>query len=339
MRYWPTATKIVFALVLSAALSCLNGCLDQAHDFSDVLMGTTLEVTLSGSPQDQAAKDFRRILATARGWEKKLSYYLPDSEISLVNKRSGRGWSQVSSEVLELIQRSREYGQASGGAFDITVAPLLKKWGFYRQQGRRPSQAEIKALLPLVDYRQILVDKVGSQIKLAKAGMAIDLGGIAKGWAVDGISDLLKKAGVKEALVNLAGNMYGFGPKTWRIGVKDPRDKTKMIAVAKLRDQAISTSGDYERYFILDGRRYCHIFDPRTGWPMENDVISVTVIAPTAAQADVLSTSIFILGPEAGLALAEKYTGVGVLIVTEDEAGRRDYLQNKIWRKVSENLF
>ncbi|MCB7130451.1 MAG: FAD:protein FMN transferase, partial [Candidatus Brocadiales bacterium] len=199
------------------------------------------------------------------------------------------------------------------------------KWGFYTGNVSVPDAGEIESILPAVSYENIEIQEQGESgsIFFKHPDTRIDLGGIGKGFAVDRAVDMLKGRGITSALVNLGGNIYALGhppgADTWKIGVQHPRDKDVLLGYIELVDMGIATSGDYERFFTVDGQRYSHIIDPRTGMPASGEVISVTVVARSATEADALSTGVFILGRERGAELLEGLKDVGALIAYEHD--------------------
>ncbi len=231
---------------------------------------------------------------------KEASYFDSGSELSRLNrKKFAEG---LSDGLFFLIKKGVYYGKITGGAFDITVAPLVSLWGFYNGDFNLPSESEIDAVMKRVGVNNIVINESGRSVRLM-SGAEIDLGGMAKGYGCDIIVSLLRERGVKEALVNIGGNIYGYG-KEWRVGIKDPENKNKIKKVFFIKDNGISTSGNYEQYFVVNGKKYTHIINPGTGYPVEN-VKSVTVLADTAMEADIFSTAVFILGYEKGRELAD----------------------------------
>lgn len=239
------------------------------------------------------------------------------SDVSRINLSSGIGPVEVSNDTLEIVKRSIDFSKISNGAFDITIGAVTKIWGFTDGNYRLSDDKEIKKAVKLVDYKSI--DISDSKVELKKKGMAIDLGAIAKGYGVDKVYDFLISKGIREAIIDAGGTIRTIGDrKKWRIGIKDPSGKRDVIGILNLDSGlAVSTSGDYERYFIRDGKRYHHILDPKTGYPA-NYCRSVTVVSDSAAKSDALSTAIFVLGPESGLELAKKLS-VGVVIIDKDD--------------------
>ncbi|MGB9681754.1 MAG: FAD:protein FMN transferase [bacterium] len=251
--------------------------------------------------------------------QEKIDLNLSTSELSRVNASSGIGLVSVSKETLDMIKESKEIARLSDGAFDISIGAVTKEWGFIDGNYRLPDKKDIERNLELVDYRLIKIDD--SRVGLAKRGMCLDLGGIAKGYAVDCMYDFLKSRGVKRAIIDAGGTIKTIGPpldkRGWKIGIRDPRDSKRVVGVLYLEPGlAVATSGDYERYFIKNGIRYHHILDPKTGYPVYK-CRSVTIVSRSATEADALSTAIFVLGPQEGLRLAERLN-VGVVIVDKN---------------------
>jgi len=291
------------------------------------MMGTIVEITIKDVSYEKAKNASEKAFTKISEIEKVLSAYDNKSEISRLN-RTG----EVKNPSLYLKEVTREAilaGNVTKGAFDITLAPVISLWGFgpakkvssvkYQVSSEIPGKKDIEKAMKLVNYKDMVFDEKNNTIYFKKKGMSVNLGGIAKGYAVDKAIEVLKSQGIKKAIVNAGGNMYAMGT-TWCIGIKDPR-KENIFKTIRVKDRAVSTSGDYERFFtgIEAGKKkkFHHIIDPRTGYPA-GDCISVTVIAPTGMMSDWLSTGVFVMGPEKGLALLSKL-GIKGVIVTRDE--------------------
>ena len=254
-----------------------------------------------------------------------LNAYDPNSEISKVNSSAGKEPVKVSQETLEVVERALYFARISGGAFDPTVLPLAKLWNIGGENPRVPSEEEIRSALSLVDYRKVLIDEESSTIFLEAAGMGLDLGAIAKGYAVDKVASLLREKGVKSFLVNAGGNVYVGGEKPggqpWRVAITDPvADPTgteRYLGIYTGTDISVVSSGDYQRYFEINGVRYHHIFDPKTGYPAKN-LRGTTVIGESSTDCDGLSTTLFVLGSEKGKELLSEFPGVGAIFVKPD---------------------
>ena len=312
-------------IVAAVVIVCLLGLWYVKRDTVTVsdtrlTLGTVVEITLVGKDkpalEDAMAAAFARITEI----EKVTDRFTADSEVSAINRRKAPGTIPVSSDMLRMLTLSRKVSELTGGAFDVTVAPLVDLWGF-DVGGRLPTPDEIKRELSRVDYHRVIIDEDSSTITLADDRVRLELGGIAQGYAAGEVEKLFRERGIKSGVINISGDITVIGDKDgkpWRIGVQDPRHTSKLCAVINAKDIAIVTSGDYERCFFVDGVRYHHILDPKTGYPARG-CASVTVITRDVALADALSTAIFVLGPEAGMKLAESLDGVGLLIVTDEE--------------------
>ena len=274
------------------------------HSPTVFAMDTTLDITIQGRSAEQAKQDTAAAVALAHRIENKTSRFKPQSDIVKINSQAGVAPVKVSDETVALIKKAQEFSTRMGGAFDITVAPLVKLWGFYDQKYRIPSPQEIAQALTLVDYHKVILDEANKTVMLANKGMEIDLGGIAKGYAVGQMASLFKERGVQHALINFGGAIGAVGGridgKDWVVGIKDPRGQAgSLVGELNVKDGFVSSSGDYERFFIRNGKRYFHIFDPKTGYN-PTEVISTTVVGPDGTTVDALS-KILVLGPVRGL--------------------------------------
>jgi FAD:protein FMN transferase len=317
---------VIALLVLLSIAFLLISCVSSSgysHVYYLTTMDTVVELRFN-LPDDRRADEVKEaVFNEIKRLEKLFSRTVKGSEVNLINQFAGIKQVPVSPETLVLIEKTLYYSEISEGAFDPTTGPLINLWGFLGQEYRLPSDAEINRILPLVDYEKLIIDQVRSAVLLPDKAMALDLGGIAKGFIVDRAVNLLELFGVKEAYINAGGDLALVGCKTdgerWRIGIRHPRDEDKIIAVIEVAGGAVVTSGDYQRYFKRGGIAYHHIIDPSTGWPARA-LISVTVIAETVSEADALSTAVFVLGPQKGLSLIEELAGTeGVLITPELE--------------------
>lgn len=286
------------------------------------LLDTLVTIKAYGKDSRKVEKAVAAAFKEMARVEKKMNYFDSKSELSLINRRASKQPVSISTEMLALINMSLAYHQKTGGAFDITVGPLMNLWSF-GQNEHVPGQPEIDGVLPLVDSQNIRLDLKERQIRLIKPKVRIDLGGVAKGYAVDQAIAVLKKHGIESALVTTGSTTRVIGQKPdgepWKIGIENPRSKNDIIGILELKDnESVSTSGDYQQYFIRKGKRYHHIFDPQTGLPA-GDYMSVTVITPrSCAEADILSTAIFVLGYPKGLNFVEKNPDLEAMIVTTD---------------------
>jgi thiamine biosynthesis lipoprotein len=285
-------------------------------------MGTVFTIKLQG-PGDHA-RAAKAAFDEIRRIDRLLSTYKEDSEISEVNRDAFGRPVSVGQDFRAVLAASRIYFDASGGAFDPTVYPLMKLWGFTKKSGHLPSAEELRTATLLVGLEEVLSDEKGNTVRFSQEGMALDFGGIAKGYAVDRAAGALKKHGVKNAIIDAGGNFYAIGSRAdgapWQAGIRHPLRPDEVIARLPVSEMGVATSGNYERFFEIKGRKYCHIMDPRTGMPVEG-MLSATIIADTAMAADALSTSVFVLGSEKGMQLIEQLPGVeGMLIYQESDS-------------------
>jgi thiamine biosynthesis lipoprotein len=235
-----------------------------------------------------------------------MSHYKQDSPLSQLNREAARGPVPVDPELFDFIARSLQYSRESDGAFDITVGPLMKAWGFFNGDGRVPNEGELRDVRSRIGYRHVVLDSGERTIRFDVAGVELDLGGIAKGYAVDRVVALLQRRGIAAALVSAGGStVYAFrappGRDAWDVNVQDPLAPGKIALKLPLRDRALSVAGSSEKYFEVDGVRYSHIMDPRTGKPVQG-VLSVAVLAASGTEADALDEVLFVKGIDASRA-------------------------------------
>ena len=319
--------KAGLLLLLLAVLSPAGVLADWQRQEA-AIMGTAIAVELWHEDEAQGKALIRDIMAEMRRIDQLMSTYKPDSELSFVNKNAANGPVTVSKELLALIERSLEYSNITTGAFDITYASAGKYYDY--RNNKRPDDEQLQSVLPAIDYRHVKTDHASSSIQFLHPDVYIDLGGIAKGYAVDRGMALIQQAGVTTALVSAGGDTRVIGKRwdrPWHIGIRNPRDEENIISMIPLENSAISTSGDYERYYEINAQRFSHIINPITGYPQKG-VVSATVIAPTAQEADVLSTALCVLGGQRGSALIDRMDErIAALIIEYDSSNRaRHYM-------------
>ena len=283
---------------------------------SQLHLGTVCTINLF----DQGSTElYGQMFQKLKGIEQAFSVNLSDSAVSQINQSAGIAPVVVPQEVIYVLQEALRIAERTGGAFDPTIGPLVDLWDIGGDNSQVPSQQAIDHARSLVDWRLVEIDSQRGTVYLPKQGMALDLGGIAKGYAADELVAIAQEAGIQQALFDLGGNIYAFGTKAdgtpWRVGVKDPAQPGGSPALAlAVQDRSVVTSGMYERFFEQDGIRYHHILNPATGYPVWNDIQSVTIVSKSSLLADALSTSVFVLGREKGLALLESEDAEGVII-------------------------
>lgn len=286
------------------------------------MMGTSVSVELWDDDADQGPELVDAVIADYRRIDRLMSTYKPDSEISRINAEAADHPVAIDQELFTLIERSLKLSQMSGGAFDITYESVGYLYDFHKKL--HPTERQIEARLPEINYRNVELDPEHLTIRFRVHGVRINLGGIAKGYAVEHAAALLRAHGIEHAVLNAGGDTRVIGDRLgrpWVIGIRQPRAKDPKAVVTRLPlvDEAISTSGDYERFFIgPHGKRYHHIMNPKTGEPTTG-VISATIIGPDATMTDGLSTTVFVLGPKAGMKLIESLPDYEAVIIDKND--------------------
>lgn len=281
-------------------------------------MGTKVEIQLWADSEAVARPLLAAGMAEFDRIESWMSTYREDSEISRVNRLAAREPVKVSAELFGIVRKSLELSVLSDGAFDITFDSVGRLYDY--RAGVRPDAESIRKSLPGINYRHVILDPAASTIRFTEEGTRINLGGIGKGYSCDRVADLLRRAGVRSGRVNAGGDttlIGNRGGRPWMIGIRDPDAGDSWVTRLALEDEAISTAGDYERYFDEDGVRYHHIINPKTG-DSARGVRSVTVIGPDATMTDGLDNAVFILGPEKGLALIDAMPGYAAVVIDAD---------------------
>jgi thiamine biosynthesis lipoprotein len=305
-------------LLLLGVIVASSARAEWVNRIEDGIMGTRIVVELWAENAQAGNAAIDAVVAEMERIDREMSTYKPDSEVSRVNAQAAKAPVKIGAELYELLTTAIEYSQLTEGAFDITYASVGFMYDFRAHQ--KPTDAQIKSALPAVNYRHIALDEKNRTVRFTHPDVRIDLGGIGKGHAVDRAIAVLRARGVDHALVTAGGDSRIIGDrfgKPWIIGIRHPDDKAKVIAKIPLEDTAISTSGDYERYFDENGRRYHHILDPRTG-RSASQVRSATILASTATRTDGLSKTAFVLGPEEAMKIYNKLPDVDAILVTPE---------------------
>jgi len=315
--------RYIKSLIILLTITLLGACaLQEANKYSATrnIMGTFIEITVLGVEEQKAGEAINAAFAEVDKVNELMSSYIPQSQVSEISRMAGIKAVPADSSLIEIVQEAVKYSELSGGAFDVTVGPLIKLWGFYKKEGETPTSEKIAEARKIVGYENISIDLVKKTVHLTKKEMLLDLGGIAKGWAVDKAVGKLKELGIRDALINAGGDIYALGDKSgnnWTIGIRKP-DKTGIYCKLAVADRAVVTSGCYERYIEVNGERHCHIINPGTGMPVKH-FYSVTVIANNAADADALATSVMVMGAKKGIDLLENIPGVEGMILFPPE--------------------
>lgn len=315
--------SIITAIIFILILSVIQGCQDKEElpeaTATTFAMDTIIQMKAYGvKAQEVIDASFGRI----RDIENRMSAHIKSSQIEIINSNPGQE-IKVDKDTFLVIKKALEYAKLTEGKFDPSIGPLVQLWGIGTEKARVPDDKEIKDALSVVNYRWIELNEENTTVKITKKGMRLDLGAIVKGYAADEVRRIVLENKIKSAYVNLGGNVMVIGSKPdgslWNIGIQDPRlERGSVMASIRLEDKTIVTSGNYERYFIEDGILYHHIIDPITGKPARSGVISASIITQNSFDADALSTSVFILGPEKGMELVEKLPHIEAIIITDD---------------------
>lgn len=258
-------------------------------------------------------------------YEYMISKSIVGTELNQVNENAGIAPVKVNEELLEIVRLGIEFAGYSDGLFDISIGPLVDLWGIGTDFANVPNDADIKEKMALIDYKTIVIDENEKTIFLPQKGMSLDLGAIAKGYIADRVKDLILEEGYESAIINLGGNVLTVGTKpnsdTWSIGVRDPEsDAGSTMGILKLEDNSIVSSGIYERFFIEGDKRYHHLINPKVGYPEQNDMMSVSIISELSVDGDALSTTVFLLGLEAGFELVEELENIEAVFVMADRS-------------------
>ncbi len=308
---------VLLMLVLPVAVSA------DWYKQEQAIMGTRIAVEFWDEDKVHAEQCAEQVFNEMRRIDALMSPYKPNSELSRINQQAAGQAVRISEELFNLLEKALQMSQLSNGAFDITFSSVGHLYNY--REGIKPSEADIQQSLAAINFRHVLLNKTNRSVHFARSGVRIDLGGIAKGYAVDNGIAILAKCGIRGGLVSAGGDsriLGDRGNRPWMMGVRHPRKKDAVAVMLPLSNTAISTSGDYERFFIEDGKRYHHIISPSTGKSVST-TWSATVIGPDTTTTDALSTTLFVLGPEKGLQLVESLEGIDAVII--DAQGQMHY--------------
>ncbi len=315
-------------LLLIAALPCVALAADDTKPVTvrHAAMGTEYRITLYPPSKEMFEEEVTHLtdeaFAAIDSLEKKISTWIPESQISKVNEHAGEAPYKTSDEIINLLQTCKEYYRDSDGGFDVTVGPLLSLWGFYRNQGHLPKDAELQEALAKVGFDKIEIDPAAQTVHFKAPGMRIDFGGIGKGLALDRAAAVLTSLDVKSALLDSGTSTVVAvgtppGKDGWTVRIRSPYNKDESIDEVLIRNESLSTSSDAENFVELDGKKYGHIFDPRTGKPVEG-MLSTTAIAPLGIDSDALSTAFFVMGLDKIRAYCKAHPRVRAIVVVSD---------------------
>jgi thiamine biosynthesis lipoprotein len=284
-------------------------------------LGTIIRLRVDGKNGEEA---IREAIYRLNIIENKMSVFKEFSEVSMINKNAGVSNQEVSTDTYFVIKKAVEFSMLSEGTFDPTIRPIVSLWRIGSEKPRVPSKSEIERKLRLVNYEDIILDEKNHSIGLKHTDQAIDIGGIAKGFAADEVKNVFKNHKIKSALIDLGGNIYALGTKSdknmWNVGIQNPfATRGEHIGVISVENKSIVTSGNYERYFNKEGKIYHHIIDPKTGYPSESEIISSTIISDHSIDGDGLSTGVYIMGLEKSIKLIESLKGIDAIFTTKNK--------------------
>ncbi|MDG3581400.1 FAD:protein FMN transferase [Galbibacter pacificus] len=284
------------------------------------LMGSRFEITVVSENEAKANEEIDLAISEISRIEKLISSWDPNSQTSKINKNAGIKPVKVSAELLELIKRAKSISELTDGAFDISYASMDALWKFDGSMTKMPSEEKIKASVAKVGYKNIVLNPKDQSVLLKLPGMKIGFGAIGKGYAADKAKELLMKKGVVAGIINASGDMNTWGQQPdgseWKVAITNPLNKNNAFALLPIDNEAVVTSGNYEKYVIFNGKRYTHIIDPRTGYPATG-IVSATVFAPKAELADALATSVFVMGKDVGIDRINQLPDIECIVIDD----------------------
>ena len=320
LKYLSLSSLLIFSLIFIAGCS-KNNKVSSPLSRTETLMGTVVKVTIYDSNDTKILdKAFDRV----REIEKSVSINEEGTILDKVNESSGISPVIVDEDTFKIVEKGIKYSNLSNGLFDITIGPLVKLWSIGFPEARVPSKDEIDAVLGYINYKDIELNENDNSIFLKNPNMLIDLGGIAKGYTADEISEVLTENNVHSAIIDLGGNVYTHGRKVngedWNVGIQNPiSERGDILGTIKVNNKSIVTSGTYERFIEKDGVKYHHILNPKTGYPYDNNISGISIISEKSIDGDALSTSVFAMGVEEGLVFVESQPNIEAIFVTTDK--------------------
>lgn len=285
------------------------------------VLGTVIQLKVYGTNGQKAVEE---AISRLNDIDDKMSVFKEFSEISLINKNAGISSQEVSKDTYFVMKEAVKYSELSEGAFDPTIRPVVELWGIGTEDAKVPDDNEIYSKLKFVNYKDIILNENKQSVKLKHKGQAIDVGGIAKGYAADEVKNILIKNNIKSALINLGGNIFALGKKPdktlWNIGIQNPfNQRGEFIGFISVKNKSVVTSGNYERYFINNGKRFHHIIDPKTGYSSDSEIVSTTIVSDYSIDGDGLSTGVYIMGLNKSIKLIESIKGIDAIFITQNK--------------------
>lgn len=315
---------LIIAIIIGLILICIfaTGKLERPKVVkSSYALGTIINLKVSGRRGEKAIKEAIEKLSYI---DDKMSAFKEDSEISKITSKAGVNSETVSKDTYFVVKKAVEYSKILEGTFDPTIRPLVKLWNIGAKEEGIPEKYQIDETLELVNYNDVIIDESNHSIMLKHKKQALDVGGIAKGFAADEVRDIFYKHNIKSALIDLGGNIFALGNKEdgtpWKVGIQNPfKSRGEYIGILSIKNKSVVTSGNYERYFMKDGQRFHHIIDPKTGYPSQSKIMSATIISDNSIDGDGLSTGVYIIGIDKALKIIECIEGIDAIFITEDK--------------------
>jgi len=315
---------ISIILIVSGCSNNIEKVKKEPVSKTEFVLGTVVTIKIYDNVEANIKEEvFNKAFSRLREIEDEMTINAESSEVISINSNAGKDFAKVSEDTLYVIKKGKYFSEISKGRFDISIGPLVKLWNIGTEGAKVPSEEEIEGKKALVDYNKVVLNEADSEVMLKDEGMVLDLGGIAKGYGADAVVEILKENNIKHAIINLGGNVFAHGNKIdgtpWKVGVQNPKSsRGEYIGITKAVNQTVVTSGMYERFFEEDGNRYHHILDTSTGYPVENNLAGVSIIADSSIDADSLSTAVFALGLDDGMKLIEEINNADAVFVTKD---------------------
>jgi len=327
--------KIIFTILLSFLFTPIKAQIIGVRD--TILMGSKFQITLVDKDVETTEKSINKAIDEIVRIEKLISDWIPTSQVSQINQNAGIKPVKVDQEVIDLTKRAIYFSEISDGAFDISFAAMDKIWRFDGEMDKIPSEEIITKAIEKINYKNIIIDEKNSTIFLKEKGMKIGFGSTGKGYAAQKTRDEMLKQGIRAGIINASGDLTTWGTQldneSWRIGVNNPYKKYRLADILNMKNGASTTSGDYEKYILIDGIRYSHIINPKTGFP-STGLTSVTVIGPSAEICNGFSTTIMVLGEKKGLELINKQKDYAALLITD----KGKVIRSKNYKKIKKQL-
>lgn len=315
---------LLVVMTISIIASSCTGNVDESNNEpiskTEFVLGTVVTIKLYDNATEEV---FTKVFDKLREIENKMTINSEDSEVIRINANAGKDSIKVSDDTFYVIEKGKYFSELSMGRFEISIGPLVKLWNIGSEDAKVPTQDEIENKKELVNFSNVILNESEKSVMLKEEGMTLDLGGIAKGYGADEVVKILREHGVEHAIANLGGNVFAYGNKPdgtpWKVGVQNPKSpRGDYIGIAEVVNKTVVTSGIYERYFEEEGKKYHHILDADTGYPVENNLAGVSIIADSSIDADSLSTAVFAMGIDEGMKLIESLENADAVFVTKD---------------------